>query len=202
MRLLGPYSQTSGYPSLTCGVQGPFGGLGAWPGAPSTQVTRYRGVEHSVSKMKELLLGTRGAQSPTVRFAVESIVREVAPKDYLSECLAIRYWVNEKIPYMNDPVHVEWMRDPQALLEAIAKDGKVRADCDEVTLLTTALWCAVGRKCEFVTVSFNTDGPPTHVFSRCGIPKTDIFIVCDPVAGTREARMLSTIKAHDFIDLS
>lgn len=177
----------------------PFaGGLMAYP----TKVTGYRGVEDSIRLMKKHLLSPRGGQAPEVRFVAEHIVRRLDAKDYLSEILAIRYWVNEHIPYLRDPLHVEWMRDPVALLEEIRKYGTVRADCDEYAQLCAALWLAVGNKVEITPVGF---APPpaqeSHVFVRCNVPRTKSWIVCDPVAGTREAEMLTRVKQWRAIPL-
>lgn len=165
-------------------------------------MVRYRGVDHSVAKMLELLHGPRGAQSVVVRMAAEDAIRYVSPKDYLSEILALRHWVNRRIPYLRDPVPVELMRDPQRLIEDIRRYGVVRADCDEYTLLLAALWLAVGNRADFVTVGFEPPpNPHSHVFSRAQIPKTDLFIVTDPVAGSREMPMLEKVRSYKIIPL-
>ncbi len=185
---------------------------GGWVGQASSQPTKthaYRGVSDSLGEMKRAILSPRGAMSPMVRFTAEDIIRDVSPKDYLSECLAVRYWVNSHIDYTRDPAHVEWIRDPQALLEAIAKSPrkKVKADCDEFSSLCSGLWLALGNTVELVTVGF--EPPPaedSHVFARCLVPKTDgrknappAWIVCDPVAGSREASMLTRyVTFHTF----
>jgi len=169
-----------------------------------TVVTRYRGVNDSVRLMKKHLLGPRGSQAPEVRFVAESIVRQVPGKDYLSEILAIRYWVNRVIPYLRDPTHVEWMRDPVALLADIKKYGVVRADCDEYTQLCIALWHAVGNRAQIVPVGFRPKpAQESHVFGRCEVPKMtpETWIVVDPVAGTREGEMLTRVKQWRFISL-
>ena len=168
------------------------------PGAQPMKTETYRGVGHSVSAMMEAVLSPRGAWSPKVRLYAEKICKNVAPKDYLSEILAIRYWVLDKVPYINDPVHIEWIRDPEAMLEAIEKEGKVRADCDEITGLTTALLLCVGRRCQFVTAGFlPPPAPHSHVFGRAEIPGLrDKWVVYDPVAGSRENTMLTKIKSY------
>lgn len=186
------------------GLQGGAGGLGgAFDSRPPAKVTAYRGVEDSIRLMKKHLLSARGGQAPEVRFVAESIVRDLSAKDYLSEILAIRYWVNEHIPYLRDPTHVEWMRDPVALLADIKKYGKVRADCDEYGQLCAALWLGVGNRVQITPVGFAPKpAQESHVFVRCLIPKTkDAWIVCDPVAGTREAEMLTRVKQFRIISL-
>jgi len=170
---------------------------------PATRLTRYRGVKDSITGMKANVLSPRGAMSPIVRLQAEQIVKLVSPKDYLSEILAIRHWVNLHIPYLRDPAHVEWMRDPERLVVDIQKQGVVRADCDEYASLIAALWLAVGNEVEFVTAGF---APPpaqhSHVFVRAKIPKTNLWIVCDPVAGTREMQMLQKVVDFSTVPLN
>lgn len=171
--------------------------ISAGPGEPPVKLERYEGVDHSIAAMKAGILSDRGAWSPKVRFTAERIVQHVSPKDYLSEVLAIRHWVSKHAPYLRDPAHVEWIRDPQALLEAMdaSPAGVVRCDCDEISSLIAALWLAVGNQVELVTVSFGT-GPASHVFVRCKVPKAtrNEWIVCDPVAGSKEAAMLTAYR--------
>jgi hypothetical protein len=171
-------------------------------GAQPMRLEPYRGVEHSVKAMREAILSPRGAWSPTVRLWCERICKRVAPKDYISEILAIRYWVLKHAPYFNDPVHVEWVRDAQALLEKIQKEGVVRADCDEIGVLCASLWLNAGRRTQIVTVGFTPTGPHSHVFVRCEIPGVkDKWIVVDPVAGSRENTMLTQVKSWKTYDL-
>jgi hypothetical protein len=180
----------------------------------------YRGVEHSIDAMIAAVHSPRGATSTLVRLVAERVTHQVAPKDYLSEVLALRYWVNAHAHYMLDPRNVEWIRDPQGLLEEMARSAViagaphprdifetaslvaldpraiVRCDCDEFACLVASLWLSVGRKAEFVTVGFGGPGEPhSHVFTRVEMPKTpDAWIACDPVAGTKEAFMLGRIS--------
>jgi hypothetical protein len=160
----------------------------------------YGGVAHSIDAMLRATEGPRGATHPAIRFLAEHIVRDVAAKDYLSEVLAIRYWVNSHVPYLRDPVTVEWLRDPLALVDEIKATGKggklgiVRADCDEIAMLCASLAMAVGNECDFVPVGFSSGGAPTHVLCRVRIHKAPAPMVIDPVAGTREAKMLGTVQ--------
>lgn len=183
---------------LSAPSPGPVG-MGAFAGPPST-LTPYRGVDHSVKAIQRAVLSGRGAWSPKVRLAAEKICERVAPKDYLSEILALRYWVLWHCPYFRDPRHVEWVRDPEAMLTTIEQSptGVVRCDCDENTGLLAALWCAGGNDVDIVTVAFDPwPAPATHVFLRCAIPGVKgQWVVTDPVAGTKETFMLQ--KARRF----
>jgi hypothetical protein len=184
------------------GVSGPVGAPASFVSQP-TKVTPYRGVDETVKVMRDHLLGPRGALSPKVRFLTEYVCELVSPKDYLSEALAIRYFVLQRVPYFRDPSKVEWVRDPEALVDQISasKAGIVRADCDEITCLCAAMWMCAGNDVDFVTVGFQPEPSYSHVFARCKIPKTDpaAYIACDPVAGTREASMLTKVRHHQLI---
>jgi len=193
----------------------------------NTQSLVYRGVMHSLSAMTKAVKGPRGATSPLVRLTAERVVERIAAKDYLSEVLAVRYWCNSKLPYLRDPMNVEWMRDPQGLIEEMARAavyagappprnifdvaalaalhprGVARCDCDEFAMLVAALGLNLGAKAEFVTVGFGQRPEPhSHVFT-CLAPKGDgLWVACDPVAGTKEAFMLSNAASYDTHDLS
>ena len=81
-------------------------------------------------------------------------------------------------------------------------NGVVRADCDEITELCAAMWMCAGNEVDIVTVGFSNEPEAySHVFIRCKIPKTDppAYIVCDPVAGTKEASMLTKVKQYKII---
>lgn len=145
--------------------------------------------------------GPRGEQSLFVRRVTENVIRLVQPKDYLGEILAIRYWVTEHIRYTGDPLHVELVRDPQALLEEINEHGVVTADCDEIALLIATMCMQLGRVVEFVVVGFGDPGHYSHVFARVREPRSEAFVVVDPVAGTDERGMLDRVTTYYVVSL-
>jgi hypothetical protein len=106
--------------------------------APAHTVKPFRGPEDTIALMGQMVKGPRGEQSITVYRATEHVVRGLQPKDYLSEILAIRYWVAEKIRYKNDPLAMETVSDPERLITEIAKYGRATADCFPAGTLTLA----------------------------------------------------------------
>src|SRR5690606_45626 len=68
------------------------------------------------------------------------------------------------------------------------------SNCDDVACFIGALCRQLGRECEFVVVGFGAPGSYSHVFTRVKEPKSNRWIVCDPVAGTEEASMLRKVK--------
>ena len=143
--------------------------------------------------MVRAVQGPRGEQSLLVRQATENVIRQVQPKDYLGEILAIRYWVTEKVRYTSDPLHVEMIRDPQTMVEDIITHGTVTADCDEIALLIACMCLQIGRVAEFVVVGFGEAGQYSHVFARAQEPRSGMNVVLDPVAGTDERGMLDRV---------
>jgi hypothetical protein len=161
--------------------------------APPTRFGAFRGPQTTIDTMRELCLGSRGERSMLVRGAVEFCTRGLLNKDYLSEILAIRNFVAERVRYQNDPVGLELVKDPQRLVEEMARYGIAVGDCDDMALLLATMARQLGREAEFITVGFAAPNSFSHVFARVKEPKTGRWIVLDPVAGTREMQMLTRV---------
>ena len=153
--------------------------------------------------MLDHALGKEGEQNLRVRQWAEQIIREVAPKDYLSEILALRHWATSPwVRYTNDAAHVEQIKTPYRALHELETTGSTLLDCDDIACLLAALGMSVGRETSFVVVGFDApivlrpgmDPVYTHVFCRMKEPRSKTWIVCDPVAGPNEAQMLSRVK--------
>ena len=166
---------------------------------------RFTGTDQTVAKMLEYALGKEGEQNIKVRQWSEQIIRHVAPKDYLSEILALRHWATSPwIRYTNDAAHVEQIKTPYRALLELEQTGATLLDCDDIALLLAALGMSVGREASYVVVGFDSPivlrpgMPPvyTHVFCRMREPRSRTWIVCDPVAGPNEAQMLSRVKQY------
>lgn len=174
--------------------------LGQSPSA--VRVGQFRGPEDTLRAMERVALGPRGEQSPLVRQFTEFVTRGVAPKDYLGEILAVRNVFVMPSPwkpgralfrYMNDPRHVEWIKDPQRLVEEVNQQGSTVLDCDEYVVLGATMCLQLGREVEFVALGF-APKQLTHVGYRVKEPKTDTWIWVDPVAGPREREAAQTAK--------
>lgn len=161
--------------------------------SPPTTHATFSGPDDTLRLMVQLALGDRGERSILVRSMKDSIVRELQPKDYLGEILAVRNFAAEKVRYSNDAAGVEQVQDPQRTVEQILQHGKAVGDCDDVATFIGALCRQLGREVEFVVVGFGQPGAYSHVFTRVKEPKSGKWIVCDPVAGTDEAGMLRKV---------
>lgn len=159
----------------------------------------FRGTPQTLQLMKQYALGPEGEQNFRVRQWTEAIVRDVAPKDYLSEILALHGWAKSPvIRYTNDALHVEQVKSPARMLTEIEKTGKCLCDCDEVALLLATMGLVLGREAEFVTVGFSSADVYTHVFTRLMEPRSHEWILVDTVAGTRDAEMANKVLVYKF----
>ena len=148
--------------------------------------------------MVQVAQGDRGERSLLVRSITEEVIGDLWPKDYLGEILAVCHWVAEHVVYMNDPLHVELVKDPQRLCEEIKARGKARGDCDDIAVLIATMCMQLGRQAQFVVAGFGEQGNYTHVFAQVQDPRTKEWIVCDPVAGTDVASMLRRITTYQI----
>lgn len=164
--------------------------------SPQHTIGAFRGPVTTIETMIQQTKGPRGERSVLVRSATERVVRGLQPKDYLSEILAIRNWANEHCRFLNDPLSTEWVKDPQRIIEEINHYGTAQTDCDEISELIATMARQVGRDAEFVTVGFGAPDHYSHVFCRVKEPKSGVWIVCDPVAGTDEAKMLRKVTTY------
>lgn len=162
--------------------------------SPPSTFAPFRGPETTVREMIRAIKGPRGEASVRVRSFTERVVRGLQPKDYLGEILAVRYAVAEFVRYTNDPVSIEWVKDPERLVEEIDATGRAVGDCDDEATLMATMLRQLGRTVELITVGFGFPGSFSHIFPRVKEPKSGLWIVTDPVAGTNEARMLDQVK--------
>jgi transglutaminase-like putative cysteine protease len=190
---------TVGRPFLRPSLRG-LRGLGGQPiaDAPPTVVRPFHGPADTVREMIKAIVGPRGEQSTLVRSLKDHIIRDIQPKDYLSEILAVRFFVHEKVKYSNDALGVEQVSDPERSADQIVKFGKAVEDCDGIATLMAALCRQLGREVEIVIVGFGRPGSYSHVFIRVKEPKSGTWIVLDPVAGTDEASMLRRVTTYQI----
>jgi hypothetical protein len=195
MRLLpttATYPRAGVHPSARAGVRAAFGGVINQP-APPVAMSSFRGPRHTLEVMADKASGPRGEQSFRVRQFTEAVVRQLEPKDYLGEILACRNVFLQRSPqsgaplfrYMNDPRHVELVKDPERMVEEIEMFGSTQVDCDEIACLAATMCMCLGREVELVALGFSP-GSLSHVACRVKEPKSGRWIFIDPVAGPKE----------------
>jgi hypothetical protein len=178
----------------------------------------FRGAPHTVEHIKRVALESQ-AHYP-LRLLAEDIVGRVGPKDYLSEILAVYYWVCANVRYANDPRTVELVRSPREVTERAAQmqarlqtnvdqlrsvgtgkySWKPSLDCDDITALLAGLFLSLGREVRIVTVAFRNafyggQRQYQHVYLQAREPRTMQWIVLDPVAAEATNEMLRRVKA-------
>lgn len=161
---------------------------------PPQTLRPFRGARDTLKLMSQLALGDRGERSMKVRRFTEWCVRDCWPKDYLGEILAVRNVMCQPSPtrpgtpmfrYLNDPRHVEFVKDPERMVTEIMQNGTTAVDCDEQALMLATMAMQLGRRPQFVALGF-TPNSLTHVACRVQEPKSNEWIWMDGVAGPRE----------------
>jgi len=122
--------------------------LGFLPGgATGTSVT----LNHMVKLARD------GAKDPLVIQTAGALVKNLPQYDRLGEIQALHAYVRDAIRYTNDPVDMELLRTPRAIIE----DGV--GDCDDKSTLLAALLRAIGRPSRFVAIAMNGSDQYSHV---------------------------------------
>ena len=80
----------------------------------------YRGISDSVAWMVKL--AREGQRHPAVRRWADEVVREVTPRDYISELAALYYATCAQMRYTRDPKNAEYLQHPAVLLKTRSGD--------------------------------------------------------------------------------
>jgi len=168
---------------------------------PSVEFKGFTGSPDTLNLMREQSWGAHGEHSLVVRAVTEEVVRDIWPKDYLAEILAVRNFVTQRLRYVNDPLHIEAVKTPERLVREIREYGVAAADCDEIAELIATMALQLGREAEFVVVGFGAPGDYSHVFARVKEPKTGQWIIADPVAGSDERTMAERVTTYEIWSL-
>jgi len=109
----------------------------------------YAGTRVTLEYIARLI--KQGAKDFCVRQkAIDILVeKQVTPKDYLGEIRTLFEWVKSNIRYTRDIYKVELLHSARRMLELRA------GDCDDMTILLSAMLKAVGHPVRLVLVGFN-----------------------------------------------
>lgn len=136
-------------------------------------------------------------EDASLRLFSEKLITGLFPHDYLSEYAAVFNWVRMHIRYSRDPVTIEQVKTPQAVLETET------GDCDDMSVLLGSLLGTLGAKIRYVAGAFtnNSDGTPalTHVWCEAWEPNIKGWVVLDPVPGRRVGQMLGKLISAKMI---
>lgn len=123
------------------------------------------GTWQTVDAMRRLVY--EAAADPFVRAWGVEIVRQVQPRDAWGQIAAIRAFLAARVLFLDDPVGVELVHAPRALLAEIEARYLAHGDCDDVATLGAALGAVVGVPSRFVLLGFGAPGAPfAHVYAE------------------------------------
>lgn len=116
--------------------------------------------------MRAMVAMIRGSLSdPRVWRVARRIAADSNSRDQTTVARAVRAWCLKRFRYVRDPKRVELLQSPVRMLEEIERFGYFAGDCDEASIMTAALCCAVGIECELMAVAFRPGVPLSHVFA-------------------------------------
>ena len=99
----------------------------------------------------------------TVRDLAVRIVQGCPPLDDVCRMQRVRAWVRDSVQYERDPRGGDLLHDPVTMIERVQAQGNVAGDCDDASLLTSALLESLGIATRFTAISTRPDGKLHHV---------------------------------------
>lgn len=151
--------------------------------------------------MKHAALKAQG--SYPVRLMAEQVCSGIKSKDYLSEYLALYYFVCRNVRYMRDPRTVELIRSPDVVVGQLLSGHTPCLDCDDQAALLAALLLMSGAQVRLMTVAFQNAffrgmRQYSHVLLQAKEPRSGAMITFDPVAQEKTPEMLSRVVAAAY----
>lgn len=167
------------------------------PDRPTSKVSYY-GAPQTIEVMSKAALDDQ--KHFATRQIAESVCEGIDSKDYLSEYLALYYFLMQRTRYMRDPRRTELVRAPWVISEQILAGRRPSIDCDDATCWLGAAILAVGGTAWFATVAFakmvyQGQIQYSHVFAVALEPRTRARVILDPVAAEKTAQMKARVKA-------
>lgn len=159
----------------------------------------------TAQRMVEVAL--KAVVDPNISSFARLLVRQLVDENYhpfaaaYSEINAVYNWVKGHVRYTRDPIGVELVYSPQALLALIKKYGSWGEDCDTQLLLMFTLLLSLGRDVRMTIAGFDEPGVYTHVFIEVLMPPVDGYIparwvVVDPSTDGKTTEMTRAIKTY------
>lgn len=169
------------------------------PDAPPTSRVGYNGAPQTIAVMRRAALDDQ--KEFATRQLAESVCEHIDSKDYVSEYLALYYFLLQHTRYMRDPRRTELVRAPYLISQQIMAGHRPSLDCDDLATWLMAAILSVGGTGWFATVAFSRvmyagQVQYSHVFPVALEPRTRAKIVLDPVAAEKTAEMLRRVMAH------
>lgn len=185
--------------AATIPAAGPgYSGQAVWlPDQPTSSVA-YRGAPQTIKVMQQAALADH--KDYATRQIVETVCEGLDSKDYVSEYLALYYFLLQRTRYMRDPRRAELVRAPSVISKQILAGRRPSIDCDDATCWLGAAVLACGGTAWFATLAFNNmfvngERQYSHVLPVALEPRTRARIILDPVAAEKTPEMLRRMTA-------
>jgi transglutaminase-like putative cysteine protease len=121
------------------------------------------GTRSTLQQMAELARG--GAKDAGVIQLATQLVRNLPQYDRVGEVRALHGFVRDAIRYTNDPIDLELVRTPRAILEMGC------GDCDDKSVLLSSLLRCIGRPSRYVAIMMRGQSSFSHVYVEAPIGK-------------------------------
>lgn len=138
------------------------------------------GIESTLREMRRIVLAS--AEDPAVIEWAQDVVRWTPERDPDAMANAFLAWSRNNVRYTEDPIGVESVKTPEAMLRERAQSGRATGDCDDqVTLIASGL-NAVGVPTEFVVMAADPSAPNdfSHVLLQYASPRSG-WVTMDPI---------------------
>lgn len=123
------------------------------------------GTRLTLERMREAV--ALAVTHPLVRWFAVDCARRARAGDIPGQVAAIRGFLAQHVHFVPDPLTVEWLTPPPALLQTIVDRFYTMADCDDVATLGAALGGAIGIPSRFVVLGFvHPNAPMGHVYTE------------------------------------
>lgn len=111
-------------------------------------VVRYR-IGHGATDAEQILsvlssLIAEYGVDPTVRVFTTSLFTGCGNDDRSCQFNRITSWMEDGVRYVRDPLHVEYVRSPTAMIREYREHGLANGDCDDQVLLAGSMLHSVG----------------------------------------------------------
>ncbi|NDF16303.1 hypothetical protein EB061_13480 [bacterium] len=131
-------------------------------------VVRYR-VGYGASDAEQILsviskLTSEYGTDPRIRrFTTSLFGQGVGNDDRSGQVRAITSWMEDNVRYVRDPLGVEYIRSPIAMLDEYEKFGMANGDCDDQVLLSGSMLHSIGFAVRPVGIHLNDAEYHDHV---------------------------------------
>lgn len=120
------------------------------------------------------LLLDRAAHSEEVRTLAVQLTH-----DRQDKIAAIYDWIKQNVSYVPDPIDIELFISPIKQVKDYNSGLGIAGDCDDMAILATSLYRAIGIKSNVVLYNLNGQGLD-HAASRAWSDKINQWIIVDP----------------------